>query len=270
MEHCAGGSLFDKLVAKGGITEDRARPLFRQIVESVGACHDNGIVHRDLKPENLLLDKSLKKITLIDFGLATYFVVVRETTAHVQLGGDTLRALQGQKLTEVCGSKRFQAPEVMRRATCRKAPGYEAPPVDVWSLAVILFELVHGQIRLSQSVRFSLLHEGRASTIAADAFGLGAQDSNSTAEFIQRFCDSSGQRGVKFSDELSSLLRSMLVVDPSKRIPIVGILAHPWLQERAPPVRGKARARDKKLDKKLTRPLGSVATVCCLISTVHT
>ena len=61
-------------------------------------------------------------------------------------------ALQGQKLTEVCGSKRFQAPEVMRRATCRKAPGYEAPPVDVWSMAVILFELVHGQIRLSQSV----------------------------------------------------------------------------------------------------------------------
>ena len=81
MEHCAGGSLFDKLVAKGGITEDRARPLFRQIVESVEACHDNGIVHRDLKPENLLLDKSLKKITLIDFGLATYFVAVRQTTA---------------------------------------------------------------------------------------------------------------------------------------------------------------------------------------------
>ena len=80
MEHCAGGSLFDKLVAKGGITEDRARPLFRQIVESVEACHDNGIVHRDLKPENLLLDKSLKKITLIDFGLATYFVAVRNTT----------------------------------------------------------------------------------------------------------------------------------------------------------------------------------------------
>ena len=185
MEHCAGGSLFDKLVAKGGVDEQRAKPLFQQICQSVLDCHTNGVVHRDLKPENLLLDKSLTKITLIDFGLATYFV-------------------PGQKLTEVCGSKRFQAPEVMRRATSRKAPGYEGPPVDVWSLAVILFELVHGQIRLSRS------------------------DSSSTAEFIEKYCAQAAAKGV-WSTELTRLLKDMLVIDPSKRVTLEACLASPWL-----------------------------------------
>jgi PAS domain-containing protein len=198
MEFCSGGSLFDKLVAKGGVDEFRARGLFQQIVQSVDDCHKAGVVHRDLKPENLLLDEALKKITLIDFGLATYFV-------------------SGQKLTEVCGSKRFQAPEVMRRATSRKAPGYEGPPVDVWSMAVILFELVHGQIRLSQS------------------------DSNSTAEFIEKHCASASQRS-SWSDSLTDLLRSMLVIDPAKRITIPKILAHPWLTDAsASPSRGKPK-----------------------------
>lgn len=200
MEHCAGGSLFDKLVAKGGVDEQRAKPLFEQICQSVLDCHTSGVVHRDLKPENLLLDKSLTKITLIDFGLATYFV-------------------PGQKLTEVCGSKRFQAPEVMRRATSRKAPGYEGPPVDVWSLAVILFELVHGQIRLSRS------------------------DSSSTAEFIEKYCAQASAKGV-WSQQLHHLLTDMLIIDPSKRISMEAVLRHPWLTA---PVEAATPSSRKKL-----------------------
>lgn len=208
MEYCSGGSLFDKLVAKGGVDEQRAKSLFKQIVQSVDDCHKAGVVHRDLKPENLLLDASLKKITLIDFGLATYFV-------------------PGQKLTEVCGSKRFQAPEVMRRSRSSKAPGYEGPAVDVWSLAVILFELVHGQIRLSQS------------------------DSNSTAEFIEKHCATAEQR-CSWSGALSDLLRSMLVIDPAKRITIPKILAHPWLVEKT----SEPRTPDKRRSFPLARAKG--------------
>lgn len=187
MDHCAGGSVFDALVSKGCTPESTARNIFRQMVLAVDVCHRKYVVHRDLKPENILLDDTHTKVTLIDFGLATYFQ-------------------PGQKLTEVCGSKRFQAPEVMKRATSRKAPGYLAPPVDVWSLAVILFELVHGQIRLSQS------------------------DSKSTAEFIEKYCARQSQRG-SFSRGLCEIMRGMLIVDPEKRFTIATILDHPWLEE---------------------------------------
>jgi serine/threonine protein kinase len=188
MAHCAGGSVFDKLVSKGGVSESRARAIFRQMVASVNFCHQNCVVHRDLKPENILLDEKLVKVSLIDFGLATYFT-------------------PGQ---------------VMRRATSRKAPGYDAPPIDVWSLAVILFELVHGQIRLSQS------------------------DSNSTAEFIEKYCAQQSQRG-SFTQGLCDLLHQMLIIEPTERITCAAILEHPWLDSVGPDPTRTAVASPLKL-----------------------
>lgn len=74
MELCAGGELFHQLEKYGRFSEDKARVLFRQLMQVVTYCHDNGVVHRDLKPENILLSKkaSSSPIKLADFGLATY------------------------------------------------------------------------------------------------------------------------------------------------------------------------------------------------------
>lgn len=74
MELCAGGELFHQIEKYGRFSEYEARILFRQLMEVVMYCHDNGIIHRDLKPENILLvsKSSLSPIKLADFGLATY------------------------------------------------------------------------------------------------------------------------------------------------------------------------------------------------------
>lgn len=74
MELCAGGELFHQLEKYGRFSEDKARVLFRQLMQVVTYCHDNGVVHRDLKPENILLSTkaSSSPIKLADFGLATY------------------------------------------------------------------------------------------------------------------------------------------------------------------------------------------------------
>jgi calcium-dependent protein kinase len=75
MELCAGGELFDRIVAKGHYTERAAASLIRTIVGVVEGCHSLGVMHRDLKPENFLLlskdeDAPLKAT---DFGLSVFF-----------------------------------------------------------------------------------------------------------------------------------------------------------------------------------------------------
>nr|ADE76782.1 unknown [Picea sitchensis] len=75
MELCAGGELFERIIAKGHYSERAAASLFRTIVKVVHTCHSMGVLHRDLKPENFLFvskdeDSPLKAI---DFGLSVFF-----------------------------------------------------------------------------------------------------------------------------------------------------------------------------------------------------
>ncbi|VAH65122.1 unnamed protein product [Triticum turgidum subsp. durum] len=75
MELCAGGELFDRIIAKGKYTERAAAALLRTIVEIIHTCHSLGVIHRDLKPENFLLlskeeDAPLKAT---DFGLSVFY-----------------------------------------------------------------------------------------------------------------------------------------------------------------------------------------------------
>lgn len=119
MELCAGGELFHQIEKLGRFSEYEARILFRQLMEVVMYCHDNGIIHRDLKPENILLvsKSSLSPIKLADFGLATYI-------------------RPGQRLHGTVGSPFYIAPEVL-------AGGYNQA-ADVWSAGVILYILLSG------------------------------------------------------------------------------------------------------------------------------
>lgn len=119
MELCAGGELFDRIIAKGHYSEREAAKLFRQIVTVVYNCHSMGVMHRDLKPENFLLlssdDDSPLKAT--DFGLSVFFK-------------------SGEVFRDLVGSAYYVAPEVLRRSYSAEA--------DVWSAGVILYILLSG------------------------------------------------------------------------------------------------------------------------------
>jgi calcium-dependent protein kinase len=75
MELCAGGELFERIIAKGHYSERAAASLCRTIVQVVHTCHSMGVIHRDLKPENFLFlnkdENSPLKAT--DFGLSVFF-----------------------------------------------------------------------------------------------------------------------------------------------------------------------------------------------------
>ncbi|XP_057956657.1 calcium-dependent protein kinase 2-like [Malania oleifera] len=119
MELCAGGELFDRIIAKGHYSERAAASLLRTIVQIVHTCHSMGVVHRDLKPENFLLlnkdENSPLKAT--DFGLSVFFK-------------------QGEVFRDIVGSAYYIAPEVLKRRY--------GPEVDIWSVGVMLYILLSG------------------------------------------------------------------------------------------------------------------------------
>jgi calcium-dependent protein kinase len=74
MELCAGGELFDKIIAQGHYSERAAASICRDVVNVVHICHFMGVLHRDLKPENFLLSSKDAGAALkaTDFGLSVF------------------------------------------------------------------------------------------------------------------------------------------------------------------------------------------------------
>ncbi len=58
MELANGGELFDRIKIDCGTREETAVLFFKQLLDGVQHCHEQGVCHRDLKPENLLLQDS--------------------------------------------------------------------------------------------------------------------------------------------------------------------------------------------------------------------
>ncbi|KDP20751.1 hypothetical protein JCGZ_21222 [Jatropha curcas] len=119
MELCAGGELFDRIIAKGHYSERDAAKICKDIVKVVHGCHFMGVMHRDLKPENFLLASKNEGATLkaTDFGLSVFIE-------------------EGKKYHDIVGSAYYVAPEVLRRNYGKE--------IDVWSAGVILYILLSG------------------------------------------------------------------------------------------------------------------------------
>ncbi|HKV60028.1 MAG TPA: serine/threonine-protein kinase, partial [Ktedonobacteraceae bacterium] len=126
-----GGTLARRLHS-GSLSLFEVRQLFVPLVQAVAYIHRRGVVHRDLKPTNVLLDEQDGQIyvRLIDFGIA--MVQGRAASPPLTTAGNEV------------GTIAYMAPERLN--------GIAAPSNDIFSLGVILHQMLTGNIPMGDDL----------------------------------------------------------------------------------------------------------------------
>jgi TonB family protein len=118
--------------------------IAKQILLGLGAIHDCGIVHRDISPDNVMLADSPDgaiRVKIIDLGIAR-----------------PIEATEAQAITSAglfIGKPRYASPEQMRLLEDDDAPIDHR--TDLYSLGVVLYEIVSGKVSADSSTPFNLL-----------------------------------------------------------------------------------------------------------------
>jgi len=179
-EYCAGGNLSDVIRKAGGLSETRAKHIFIQLMQAVNHLHALNIVHRDIKSENILLkDKNTDDVRLLDFGLSRLMP-------------------RSELLMTSVGTLDYKAPEI-----CLALPYGTA--CDCWSLGVVLFEMLSGEL--------PCLFTSDESVVA----------------FAKDGVQFSSEKWTNISEQAKDLIRRLLVFEPENRYTCAEALACPWL-----------------------------------------
>ncbi|XP_068031423.1 olfactory receptor 14J1-like, partial [Anomalospiza imberbis] len=119
--------------ARGFLSEEVARDLFRQVLEAVQHCTSCGVLHRDIKPQNILVDLATGQAKLIDFGCGTY--------------------LQDTAYTRFAGTRSYRPPEWTHFRF------YYGKPATIWSLGILLHQMVCREQPFRRSQNISWDHQ---------------------------------------------------------------------------------------------------------------
>jgi serine/threonine protein kinase len=166
--------LFDFISDNGPLREELALKIFTQLIKTVNQITQAGVIHRDIKDENILIDTQTYQIKLIDFGSGA--------------------RLHDEIYTDFDGTRVYAPPEWI------KFRRYRAEGLTVWSLGILLYDMVCGDIPYENDHQIK-----RAQVLFKPALGL--------------------------SDEIKDLIRSCLTVSTTDRISVNVIGNHPWIKK---------------------------------------
>lgn len=181
-DRALGDELYNYLLKHGSLPVEKVQKVFTQLTGAVAYVHAASCVHRDLKLENIMLDKN-ENVKLCDFGFT------REYEG------------KGNQLQTFCGTVAYSAPEML------KGEKYAGEKVDVWSLGVILYALLCGELPFDED------------------------DDNATK---MKILSSEPKWPDHLTPDARSLLGSLLSKRSLLRPSLSEILAHPFLADHAP------------------------------------
>ena len=129
MECLEGEDLDDRLLRVGRLSAVETAAITAQVARALARAHAAGLVHRDLKPANIFLahDDDREIVKVLDFGIA------KDSTPRLAAGSNT-------KTGSILGTPVYMSPE---QAQGVKAIDHRS---DLWSLGVVIFECMTGQL----------------------------------------------------------------------------------------------------------------------------
>lgn len=108
MEYVDGCTLEEYITKRNGlIVEEKAYPMFAEILNAFSYAHQHGIIHRDIKPSNIFLDKE-GHIKVMDFGIAQ---IISEANSN-EGGGSSMGTPAYMSPEQVYGQKLDQRSDV--------------------------------------------------------------------------------------------------------------------------------------------------------------
>lgn len=121
MEYVEGLTLKEYIQKYSPISVEEALEIMKQVTSAIAHAHANNLIHRDIKPQNILINNN-GQVKVTDFGIAI--------------------ALSATSLTQtnsILGSVHYLSPEQARG-------GYATKKSDIYSLGIVLFELLTGRL----------------------------------------------------------------------------------------------------------------------------
>jgi eukaryotic-like serine/threonine-protein kinase len=126
------GETLRQRLMRGRMQLSEAVDVAIQVASALAAAHEAGIIHRDIKPENIMLRPD-GYVKVLDFGIAK----LAEQEVPVTIPTDEALLLVETNLGSIVGTVRYMSPEQAYGAQADKR-------TDVWSLGVVLYEMVTG------------------------------------------------------------------------------------------------------------------------------
>jgi eukaryotic-like serine/threonine-protein kinase len=135
MEHVDGQTLKQYIQQFSPLRVEESIEIMRQLTSAIAHAHQNNIIHRDIKPDNILVDRE-GNVKITDFGIAMALSATRFTQTNA-----------------VLGSVHYLSPEQARGGMANKKS-------DIYSLGIVLFELLTGRLPFSgeSAVSIALKH----------------------------------------------------------------------------------------------------------------